>query len=299
MRIFDSLDLTDPGAVCDIFAAGLAANLGAACRKHCTDEIQAPGRLIATGDIHDNPLHLARLLHMAGMTDPDAAPRAHLTLHEIIHPERLLNGMDFSYRALARVAAIKAAFPEHAHTLLANHEMAQMIGAGIVKNGVRVVEAFDEGLDYTFGDRAPDVRQAVADFIRSMPLALRCHTRRGDILCSHSLPGPAMMARFDPDILNRDLTDDDYLQNGSAYMMVWGRRYDAEQLEDLVERWGVSTFILGHEHVDTGCAVVPPNAIVLNSDHDRGVCLPIDLSDPITPAEAPFSVVPLASIQTD
>lgn len=299
MRIFDSLDLTDADAVCELFTAGLAANLSAACRRHCTDVIGAPGRLIATGDIHDNPLHLARLLHVAGMTDPDVPPRAHLTLHEVIHPERLLNGMDFSYRALARVAAVKAAFPEHAHTLLANHEMAQMIGAGITKNGVRVVEAFNEGVEQAFDDRAADVRQAIADFIRSMPLALRCHTPRGDILCSHSLPGPAMMARFDPDILSRDLADDDYKTTGSAYMMVWGRRYDAEQLEDLVERWGVNMFILGHEHVETGCQVVPPNAVVLNSDHERGVCLPIDLADPISPMEAPFSVLPLAAVQLD
>ena len=37
----------------------------------------------------------------------------------------------------------------------------------------------------------------------------------------------------------RDLTDDDYVpRQGSAHLMVWGRGYDSEQLEDLVERWG-------------------------------------------------------------
>ena len=30
--------------------------------------------------------------------------------------------MDFSYRALARVAELKTLYPEHVHTLLANHE---------------------------------------------------------------------------------------------------------------------------------------------------------------------------------
>jgi hypothetical protein len=131
-----------------------------------------------------------------------------------------------------------------------------------------------------------------------MPLALRCHTPRGDILCSHSLPSPAMMARFDPGILARDLNEEDYRpRTGTAYMMVWGRGYDAEQLEDLVERWGVSMFILGHEHVDTGCTLVPPNAVVLNSDHERGVYLPINLADPPKPGEAPWSVVPLATVE--
>jgi hypothetical protein len=39
----------------------------------------------------------------------------------------------------------------------------------------------------------------------------------------------------------------------------------------------VNLFILGHEHADNGYAIVEPNAIVLNTDHDRGVYLPIDL----------------------
>ena len=40
--------------------------------------------------------------------------------------------------------------------------------------------------------------------------------------------------------------------------------------------------------------LVPPCAIVLNSDHERGVYLPIDLSDPPGATEAAMSVVPLA-----
>ena len=62
--------------------------------------------------------------------------------------------------------------------------------------------------------------------------------------------------------------------------MVWGRGYDAEQLEDLVERWGVDMFVLGHEHVSGGVEFRPPNAIVLNSDHEAGMYLPIDLENP-------------------
>ena len=229
-------------------------------------------------------MHFARLLELAGMTGE--GERAHLTLHEIIHPDQLLGEVDFSYRALTRVAALKSEFPEHAHVLLANHELAQVIGSGIVKNGVRVVEAFNDGIDHTFGDDAPMVTQAIDVFVRSMPLALRCHTPRGDILCAHSLPGAAAMGRFDTSILERDLTDEDLIpRQGSAHLMIWGRDYDAEQLEDLVERWGVVMFILGHQHVPDGAELVPPNAIVLNSDHERGKFVEIDLANPPTPEE--------------
>ncbi|MFG0313994.1 MAG: hypothetical protein ACF8LL_07400 [Phycisphaerales bacterium] len=285
------LDLQDPVAVCDALTAAAEANRDASCRRGSIDEVSGdPSRLIATGDLHDNPIHLARVTEAADLE----AGGAHLTLHEIIHSDRLIAGVDLSYRALTRVAAMKLAHPELVHTLLANHELSQIAGAGIIKDGVKVVEVFNEGLEYVFDDEAPKVAKAIETFVRSMPLALRCRTSKGDILCAHSLPGPALMGRFDPGVLERDLTDADYEpRQGSAHLMVWGRGYDAEQLEDLVERWGVNLFILGHEHAENGVMLVPPCAIVLNSDHERGVYLPVDLSDPPNPTEAVMSVMPL------
>lgn len=289
------IDLQDPEAVCDAFVRASEANRDASCRRGSIDLIEAPGRLIATGDLHDNPVHLASLIEVAGLGESAGEP-SHLTLHEIVHSDRLIAGVDLSYRALARVAVLKAAHPELTHTLLANHELSQIVGAGIIKDGLKVVEVFNEGLEYVFAEEATRVASAIETFVRSMPLALRCHTARGDILCAHSLPGPAMMGRFDPDVLKRDLTGEDYEpRRGSAHIMVWGRGYDAELIEDLVERWGVSLFILGHEHAPNGVSFVPPCAIVLNSDHERGVYLPIDLDDPPGPEGAAMSVVPLAS----
>ena len=285
------VDLTDPTAVADARNAGANANRDAHCRHASIDLIEAPGRLIATGDLHDNPVHLATLIERAAL---DSESPAHLALHEIIHSDRLINGMDFSFRALTRVARLKADHPDHVHTLLANHELAQIIGQGIVKDGLRVVEAFNEGVEYAFGGDADLVQDAIGVFIRSMPLALRCATPAGDILCAHSLPAPALMESFDTNVLERDLTDEDYEpRRGAAHLMVWGRGYDAELLEDLIERWGVAMFILGHEHASGGAFLVEPNAIVLNSDHDRGVYLPIDLNQPPTIAQALASVVPL------
>ncbi len=276
------LNLRDPASVCQAFRAGAAACRGADCRRGSIDVIHAPGRLIATGDLHDNPAHFERLLDVSGLRE--GAPegeRRHLVLHEIIHPDRLVHGMDLSFRALARVADLKARHPGLVHVLLGNHELAQCTNAAIVKDGVRNVDAFKAGLEYAFGEQWLEVEAAAHEFVRAMPLALRCVTPRGDILCAHSLPPAAMMSRFDPSILSRDLTEADFEpRRGSAYLMVWGRGYDAELMEDLVERWGVNLFILGHEKVEEGARFIPPCAVVLNSDHARGKYLPIDLSDP-------------------
>lgn len=304
--LFPNLNLNSAEDVVGALRSGARANRSAGCRSGSIDAIAGPGRLIATGDLHDNPLHLSRLVEAAGLGEgvlavqPDrpAPTPSHLVLHEIIHSDRLVNGMDFSYRALARVAALKAAYPERVHTLLANHELAQLTGADVMKSGVRCVQAFNDALDCSFTGDADEVRAAIADFVRSMPLALRV-TCVGPaagrvLLCAHSLPSPEMMSRFDPRILFRDLTEEDYRsRTGSAYMMVWGRRYDADQLEDLVERWGINLFLLGHDYAEEGVHVVPPNAVVLNSDHDRGVYLPVDLSEPLSAEQAVGRVVPL------
>jgi hypothetical protein len=174
---------------------------------------------------------------------------------------------------------LKRAFPERVHVLLANHEIAQMIGSPVMKDGVRCNEAFDEAVEVVFGDAAEGAKGAVKEFIRSMPLALRVQ-RPGlkDVLCSHSLPAPGLMERFDAGVLERGLTDEDFLpRTGSAYLMAWGRSWTPELLEELGKRWGVGLFVLGHEKAEAGCLVVGENAVVLNSDHLRGVYARVDL----------------------
>jgi hypothetical protein len=302
------LVLNDAQSVIDALRAGAAANLGAACRAASVDRIEGPGKLIATGDLHDNPVAMGKLVRLAGMVlneagmSDDARPAAseisHLTLHEIIHSDRLVHGMDMSYRTLTRVADLKARYPEHVHVLLGNHELAQYTNAGVLKDGVRCVDVFNDGVQFTFGDDAQRVDDAIKEFIRSLPIALEVHTPRGTILCAHSVPAAAGMARFDAEIVRRELHDDDYIpRTGSAYLMTWGRGYDEQSLEDLVERWGVYMFILGHEKAEDGVLFIQPNAIILASDHERGTYLPIDLSDPPTPANAVSKVKWLAEME--
>ncbi|MEO0629957.1 MAG: hypothetical protein AAFY46_04420, partial [Planctomycetota bacterium] len=163
------LDLADPDAVIDALTRGAEANRDASCRAGSIDAIRPPGELIATGDLHDNPMHFQTLVERAGLTpEHDAADRKHLTLHEIIHSDRLMNGMDFSYRVMARVAQLKSDYPEHVHTLLANHELAQMLKSPVLKDGIKCVEAFEQGLDYAFGGEAERVEAAIDNFVRSM-----------------------------------------------------------------------------------------------------------------------------------
>jgi len=290
----EGIDTHDPDAVRALLGDAADANRHARCRTGSIDRVEPVGVLTATGDLHDAPLNFARALRVArlGQATPEA-PR-HVTLHEVIHGSSQ-SGVDLSHRALFRVAAVKRAFPEFAHTLLANHELAQIVGAGIVKNGVRVVEAFNEGVEQVFGESASGVIDSIADFIRSMPLALVSRTDDGrGVLCAHSLPSPGTMSRFDAGLLDRNLNEADYQpRTGAAHQMVWGRQQTPEQLTALAERWGVSLFILGHQHAEAGCDLLPPNGLILNSDHARGVVAPVTLADPPSASRLAGEVVPI------
>lgn len=274
----DDIDLSGPERVIALLHAGAAACRDAACRRGATELAGAPHPLVATGDLHDGALHMARAAALAGLHALDTAPGAHLTLHELIHPADPPGGLDLSIRALARAAALKSAFPEHVHVLLANHELSQVSGRGIVKDGVNVNELFAEGVEHLYAHEAAGVLEAAGAFIRALPLALRYSPGTGgDVLCAHSLPAPELMDRFDPGVLDRLLTDEDYVpRRGSAHLMVWGRGHTPSQLEELARGWDVALFVLGHEKAPDGALAVPPCAIVLNSDHPRAAALVLD-----------------------
>jgi len=288
----ERIDARDAAQVVAMLQEAAEANLDAACRRGSIDAVACEGTLIAAGDLHDNPLHFARVVRQTRLESDE--PRR-VILHEVIHSDRLIGDIDMSHRALLRVAALKAQHPERVHTLLANHELSQIVGSGIVKDGVRVVDAFNAGVEHAFGADAERVQEAIGGFIRSMPLALVARDGGAGVLCAHSLPGPEVMDRFDPVVLDRPLEEADYEpRKGSAHLMVWGRGHKPDQLERLAETWGVSLFVLGHQKAETGAMVIPPNAIVLNSDHERGVTLPIDLAEPPTAEEAAWMTTPLA-----
>lgn len=278
--------------VAELFRAATDSMLSAPNREGCISKIPSRGRLLATGDLHDNPMHFAKVVSLAAL---DADPDHHVILQELIHGERTMNGLDLSYRMLVKVALLLLEYPGQVHALLANHELAQMAGHSVSKGGGCMTTRFTKGLEYVFGDDADAVAEAMGVFVRALPLAAR--TDHG-IFCSHSLPGPAMMTRFDLGIIDRELVPEDYLPlYGSAWMMVWGRGHTPEQMEAIADRWGVSLFLLGHAFVENGIEISGPRTILLNTDHERAAVLPIDLGEaPPTVETAMFSSIPLAAL---
>ena len=296
------LDLRDALAVSETLDRAADLMRQSPLRRGCMIHLPPRGRLLATGDLHDNPIHFSKITRLAKLGQ---SPDHHVALHELIHGENLVNGVDFSHRMLIKIAQLVIEFPTQAHPLLANHELAQMIGRGVSKGAGNSVEMFRDGLDYVFGDDAETVNDAIRNLIAAMPLALVTGHEGGGIFCAHSLPAPHQMINFDPAVLDRELVEADYEPpHGAAWLMTWGREHTPEQLRELAANWSVRLFVLGHEHVETGMEVhggsgkstEEPGHIILNSDHEHGVVLPLELGEVPNTEEAMLHAVPLSAL---
>ncbi|MGA1017153.1 MAG: metallophosphoesterase [Phycisphaerales bacterium] len=285
-------ELSDAGVFIERLDAAVGVLRDDAKRRGATVHLPRSGRLTITGDLHDNPLNLERILRYA---DVGGGTDRHVILQEMIHGDRLVNGVDLSHRMLGRVAALILEHPGRIHPLLANHELAQMRGDSVSKGGGDNVALFDEGLDWVFGDDAEPVAEAIGRFVAAMPLALR--TESG-ILCSHSLPAASSMKWFDPGILDRDLVEEDYAPpRGGAYAMVWGRGHTPPQVRDLATAWGVELLCVGHGFAETGAEAVCPGLLMLNSDHERAAAWRVELAAPPPSSDvAAIEAMPLAAV---
>lgn len=284
------LNLQDPAVVIDLFTRAAVANRQTPHRKGATIHLPEQGRLLMSGDIHDHGLNYQRLIKFARL---DKSPDNHLVIHELIHGEARINGRDLSVRLLAKAAALKLKYPNQVYHMQSNHELAQISGEGIIKYGASVVETFNSGVEFIYGDEADAVHAAIEKYVRSLPLAVQCPN---GILCSHSLPGPRHLLTFDHTVLKRDTTSVDLSPNGNAYNLVWGRNHNRDLLDTLAGAWRVKLFVTGHQPADWGYELVEDLLLILASDHQHGVCLPIDLSKTYTMESLVGQIVPLAAI---
>lgn len=235
------------------------------------------GQVVMTGDIHGHRKNLDKLQRYAML---DRVTARHVILHEMVHAEKHGDEIDHSHEVLLAAAEYKCEFPEQVHFLQSNHELAQLTGYQIAKNGRLVIEDFNTSVLKAYGaPHGKEVLDALNEFIASFPLAVVTENR---VWMSHSLPSVQDMPDFDKAVFDRDLSVADLRDNKSVFALVWGRRHTAEQLDQLAELLDVDVFISGHQPQEMGYAVEFDRLIILASDHNHGTFLPFDLSRPQT-----------------
>ncbi len=237
--------------------------------------LPAEGEVWVSGDLHDHRRNFEKFVVAADLANH---PQRHIVLHEMIHGEHFdENRAEDSWQMLYWAADLKCAFSSQVHFLFANHDLAQIHGEGIMKAGLSVCEAFNAGIKRDFGSRRAAAHVAVTEMLLSFPLAIR--TASG-LFISHSIPTDEQIPKFDYTVFDRSLTGEDYRRRtGAVYQLVWGRKMSPESAGAFADRVGARILISGHQPQEFGFTVNGDRQIILASDHNQGVFLPLSLSE--------------------
>lgn len=259
----------------DTFRNAARFNVEDPYREGAMVRLPGYGQAVMTGDIHGHRKNLEKLQKYAML---DRVTARHVILHEMVHAEKHGDEIDHSHEVLLLAAEYKCQHPEQVHFLQSNHELAQLTGYQIAKNGRLVIQDYSDAVLAAYGKaRGGEVLAAMSEFIASFPLAIVTQNR---IWMSHSLPNATDMGEFDVDIFKRQPTFEELKDNKTIFNLVWGRRQTKEQLDKLAGLLDVDVFIVGHQPQEMGFDFLHDRLIILASDHNHGTFLPFDLSKP-------------------
>lgn len=250
------------------------------------------GQVVMTGDMHGHRRNFEKLVKYAQL---ESTPIRHVLLHELIHEKPAYYGApDRSVELMLDAARWKTFFPEQVHFLQSNHELAQLQDHEITKGGRLVTDDFERGVAEVLQTSNIDpALEAIDAFIASFPLAAQSPN---GIFFSHSLPNVAHIDEFDINIVHRPADQLDLSEGGMVYQMVWGRRHTPALLDRFASVLGVQFFIVGHQPEDAGYAVQYDRLIILASDHNHGVFLPVDCGRTYTIDELVQRIRPFAGV---
>jgi hypothetical protein len=280
--------------IIDTYRRAADANRDSPLRRGQVIHTPPDAELLLTGDLHGHGQNLLRIERLA---DLDNRPARHVVLQEIVHPAGEADDLDGrgddTHHVLTRVARWQVRYPGRIHVILGNHELAQATGQDILKAGTSICRAFAEGVAAHYGDETDDALDAMYDYMRSLPLAMR--TADG-LVAVHSLPADRLIDRFDDTIFDRQVTDADRQRGGPVYQLVWGRSVGRPSIDRCRELLDAKRFVLGHQPQPTGHAVVDDDVLIIASDHAAGVALPVEPGDPPAAAQLAERLVSLNSV---
>jgi hypothetical protein len=250
-----------------LFRDAAAANLATAGRRGNLIEIgpETGDDVMLTGDLHGHRRNLNLIRRTAAL---DSQPRRHLVLQEACHggPTYPSAGGCMSHAMVEDIARLKVEYPDRVHFLLGNHELAELTDYPIQKNRQMLNLLFRMGLDEMYGDESERVREALLEFLRTSPLAVRIAC--GVFVC-HSIPEGVDTRSFDPTIFERPLDPLEFYERSDIFQMVWGRDHRPENAQAFAQLMDARVLINGHEPCADGYAVPNPHQVILDCCADR------------------------------
>lgn len=244
--------------------------------------LPAEGDLIISGDIHGNIENLRRVVEAADLA---AHPKRHLVVHELVH--NIYNEDyqgDYSYECLLEVAHLKNQFIDQIHYLMGNHELCEIQGREIMKDGKPIPLVFSPKNMGVFGRAGGDLAAVCKAFLQGLPVGVQ--TPAG-VWFSHSTP-EKLLRRFSLDEFLRPV-DPNQTKAGRMQRdemvedLVWGRDYSVASAQEFAQKVKASVLVVGHTPCGPEGYMTPnPYHVIIDSKDSNAVIVYLRLDKKYT-----------------
>lgn len=218
-------------------------------RRGSTVALQDATEIMVVGDLHGNVPTFREVFKLANL---GSNPGRHLVLQELVHgPYSYPNdGGDRSHQLVDLVSALKCQYPDRVHLILGNHELSELTGRSISKNGVMLNALFQQGIATAYGSASAPIYEAYLELFAALPLMLRTENR---VLLCHTIPDECYLDSIDLEVLRGDSWPADSLvRGGTIYALTWGRDTRPETADRFAAMMDVDYFVTGHQPCDEG-----------------------------------------------
>ena len=204
---------------------------------------------MVVGDLHGNLPAFSQALAIAAL---DWYPRRHLVLQELVHEINKNDDdrPDRSHQLVDLVSALKCQYPQRVHLILGNHELSELTGRIIGKDGHALNLRFRQGMELAYGARTQEVYEAYLVLFAALPLAVRTPNR---VFVCHTLPDARYLEDLDLALLQADHWPEEAMKRGGTiYALTWGRDNTPETADRFAAMVDADWFITGHQPCDEG-----------------------------------------------
>ena len=157
---------------------------------------------------------------------------------------------DKSHQLVDLVSALKCQFPDRVHLILGNHELSELTGRVIGKNGMALNAQFRKGIATAYTPQDEAVYQAYRDLFAALPLAVRTSNR---VFLCHTIPDAIYLDTLDLDMLDAESWPPESLKRGGTiYALTWGRDTTTETIDRFAGMVDADWFITGHQPCEEG-----------------------------------------------
>mgnify|MGYP001567478098 CR=1 FL=1 len=275
--------ITGQGKIIRLFEEAAGVLLADKHRKGDIVSLPPQGDLILTGDIHGNLANYEEIVNRAAL---DTNPQRHLVLHELIH-DFCNRGRDFSYEILQEAAKLKIAHPDQVHIFLGNHELAELEGEAIRKDGRTIPLVFSESRMKSLGGIGGEIREAAKKFFLALPVGLKTPA---NVWFSHSTPAKAMH-QFNLGLMEKAISpkSTSVITRGDAMLkaqvikdLVWGRDHSVGSAATFAGKVGCDVLVVGHEFAVDGILAPNTRHLILDSTRENACILHLKLDQRYT-----------------